>query len=520
MQIEVHDMTTRRTIAALAIAGFAAFCGGGISAAVARPEGQLRVSRTPVLAVVGLAEQRISIYDATGNKYLEAPVSSGATGYETPAGIYSIVQKEEDHHSNLYDDASMPYMERITWTGMALHAGELPGYPASHGCVRMPLEFAERLYQITNLGMRVVVVREDIAPAEIAQPSIFASRAEPNPEAPVVQLMQLRSSARAKIAEAGAATMRERNARQAAARRTAEATQATRMLRAAEGNLARAEAELKAAERALEKPGSPARTAQLELAKTNALAKVEATRTQVQTVKAQVQPKMDAVAPAEEEAKAAAAAMNVAIVSAEEAKQNLSPVSVFISRKTQRLYIRRAHYPVYEGPVTIRDADKPLGTFVFTALNPAEESGATRWNVVSMYKDATNVEPYTQAIRGQTKARRTDPAQPADVAAAKAALDRLDVPPETAEHIAAVVLPGSSLIVSDEGPSVETGKDTDFVVFMSGEPQGGIAIRRRNTVSRAERDDGGFALWGSPPPRGGRSSSSSSWGIFPFKFPY
>ena len=92
----------------------------------------------PLMAIVSLSNQRVTIYDADG-WILRAPVSSGQSGYETPAGIYSVIQKEEEHHSNLYDDASMPFMQRITWSGIALHAGQLPGYPASHGCVRMPL---------------------------------------------------------------------------------------------------------------------------------------------------------------------------------------------------------------------------------------------------------------------------------------------------------------------------------------------------------------------------------------------
>ena len=90
----------------------------------------------PMLAVVGLREQRLVIYDSTGARMLDTPVSSGADGYETPPGIFSVVQKEVDHTSNLYDDASMPFMQRLTWTGIALHAGALPRYPASHGCVR------------------------------------------------------------------------------------------------------------------------------------------------------------------------------------------------------------------------------------------------------------------------------------------------------------------------------------------------------------------------------------------------
>ena len=124
---------------------------------------------------MALTEQRITIYGATG-KMLQAPISTGQTGYETPAGVFSIVQKKEVHESNLYEDGKMPFMQRITWTGIALHAGALPGRPASHGCVRMPLPFAEQLFPLTDLGMRVVIVREDIAPGEIAHPTLFGSR--------------------------------------------------------------------------------------------------------------------------------------------------------------------------------------------------------------------------------------------------------------------------------------------------------------------------------------------------------
>ena len=168
---------------------------------------------------------------------------------------------------------------------------------------------------------------------------------------------------------------------------------------------------------------------------------------------------------------------------------------MFVSRKTQRLYIRKNNYPVFEAPFIIRDADKPIGTFVFTALNRAETSDEMRWNVVSMYKNPTNIEPYEQAQRSRTKARRgaQAPAPVTDAAAAQPALDRLDVPQEAIDRISAVVLPGSSLIISDEGPSIETGKDTDFVVFMSGEPQGGIAIRRHETVNRDDWDDEDYA---------------------------
>src|SRR6202163_239000 len=132
-----------------------------------------RPAGTPLMAIVSLSNQRVTIYDADG-WILRAPVSSGHTGYETPAGIYSVIQKEAEHYSNLYDDASMPFMQRITWSGIALHAGVLPGYPASHGCIRMPYAFAERLFDLTKMGMRVVIVREDISPVAISHPTLVA----------------------------------------------------------------------------------------------------------------------------------------------------------------------------------------------------------------------------------------------------------------------------------------------------------------------------------------------------------
>ena len=103
----------------------------------------------PIMAIVSIKSQQVTIYDADG-WILRAPVSSGTTGRETPAGVFSVVEKDKDHHSNLYDDASMPNMQRITWSGIALHGGPLPGHAASHGCVRMPYGFAEKLFDKTQ----------------------------------------------------------------------------------------------------------------------------------------------------------------------------------------------------------------------------------------------------------------------------------------------------------------------------------------------------------------------------------
>ena len=110
----------------------------------------------PMVAVVSLPEQRIHVY-RNGVRIGLSTVSTGKPGHETPTGTFSILQKKRMHHSNLYDDAPMPFMQRLTWDGIALHAGRVPGEPASHGCVRLPREFAEKLYAATDKGMTVVI---------------------------------------------------------------------------------------------------------------------------------------------------------------------------------------------------------------------------------------------------------------------------------------------------------------------------------------------------------------------------
>src|SRR6202158_2301077 len=102
----------------------------------------------PIMAIVSIKSQQVTIYDADG-WILRAPVSTGTTGRETPAGVFPVIEKDVDHHSSLYDDGWMPNMQRITWNGIALHGGPLPGYAASHGCVRMPYGFAEKLFDKT-----------------------------------------------------------------------------------------------------------------------------------------------------------------------------------------------------------------------------------------------------------------------------------------------------------------------------------------------------------------------------------
>src|SRR6202161_2677031 len=130
----------------------------------------------PIMAIVSIKTQQVTFYDAEG-WILRAPVSTGTTGRETPAGVFAVIEKDKDHHSSLYDDAWMPNMQRLTWNGIALHGGPLPGYAASHGCVRMPFDFAEDLFDKTRIGMRVIISPDDAAPVEFSHPTLFVPNA-------------------------------------------------------------------------------------------------------------------------------------------------------------------------------------------------------------------------------------------------------------------------------------------------------------------------------------------------------
>src|SRR3954453_10124372 len=196
-----------------------------------------RTAGEPIVAVVSLRKQQITIYDANG-WILRAPVSSGQKGRETPAGIFSVIQKNAEHYPNLYDDAYMPHMQRITWAGIALHGGPPPGYPASHGCVRLPFDFAARLFESTRLGLRVIVAPTDVAPIEIAHPSLF----QPKTGAGAVAL--------ARAAEADEAARKADQARLAVGKASRESAQAMIPVRVAENLRVRLEAQMPPAETA------------------------------------------------------------------------------------------------------------------------------------------------------------------------------------------------------------------------------------------------------------------------------
>jgi len=414
----------------------------------------------PLMAIVSIKSQHVTIYDAEG-WILRAPVSSGTTGRETPSGVFSVVQKDKDHHSNLYDDAWMPNMLRITWSGIALHGGPLPGYPASHGCVRLPYDFAENLFDKVPIGMRVIISPDDAEPVAFSNPVLFMPKSEAIAAAP--------ARAETLSREAQEATKKAVEAKSAAAVAAREAAPVMASLRKLKGLKTDADAALALAERMLTAAKTDQAKARAEELKQKAATRVAELQTQLDTFEATAKPKLDAAAAAQDAAKAAEARQADAAKAAREAKLALEPVSVFISRTTQRLYVRRGFEAILDVPVTIRDQDKPIGTHVFTAV--ARGDRGLRWTAVTIDSGDN----------------------------AQDALDRISIPQDVLDRIAPTALPRSSLIISDEPLHRETNYHTEFVVALHNQPQGGLAMRRAPTEGRVARgyagDYYGFTRW-------------------------
>jgi hypothetical protein len=410
-----------------------------------------REAGEPIMAIVSIKTQHVTFYDADG-WILRAPVSTGTTGRETPAGVFALIEKDKDHHSSLYDDAWMPNMQRITWNGVALHGGPLPGYAASHGCVRMPFGFAEKLFDKTRIGMRVIISPEDAEPIEFSHPSLFVPKPDVIATAP--------AKAEALPREAAEAAKAADEAKKAAATATRETATLTASLRKLEGLKTRAAAELTHAEKVLSAAKTDQAKAKAEELKEKAAAKATDLATQFDTAKAAAKSKLDAVAAAKDAVKTTQAKKTDTARAALDARLALEPASVYISRATRKLYVRRnTHRPAPDGggevfdttievPVTIRDPGKPIGTHVFTAM--ARNDTGLRWSVVTI-------------DHGDD---------------AKDALDRITIPQEILDRIGPTALPRSSIVISDEPLSAETNYRTEFVAVLSNQPQGGFITRK------------------------------------------
>jgi lipoprotein-anchoring transpeptidase ErfK/SrfK len=364
----------------------------------------------PLHIVISIKKQQLTLY-AGGQPVAHSRVSTGVPGHPTPQGVFSILEKRIYHESNIYSSAPMPYMQRITWSGVAMHQGVVPNHPASHGCIRLPADFARRLWSLTKVGARVIIAQDDVPLTEITSKRLFTAGPQVTAEAP--------QPAKVRVATSAVTDAPLKGSIDASAREAARIEQAIDQMVQAGA----ADADARAADTPATTPDAPGR-------------------------------------PLDKPA---------TIAAAKDPMLRPGPISVYVSRKLAKVFVRKGFTEVFEAPVTIANPDEPLGTHLFTALE-GHDDGTMRWNVASLATDRL-VKPgkyqmtYTrrgEQLRVQLAAPDYETLSPRDP---NAALDRITIPQDALARINELMTPGASLIISDLGMSHETGKGTDFIVL-------------------------------------------------------
>ena len=380
------------------------------------PFGEL--PKGPLQMVVSIGGQHVTLY-ANGQRITQAKVSTGTPGHPTPMGVFSVIEKDRYHRSNLYDSAPMFYMHRLTWSGVAMHEGILPGYAASHGCIRMPTDFVSRLWQISKLGVRVVIARNDPVPYEFDHPKLFNPRLKP--------MAQLTAEPAARPVVLAQATVTD----------AVEQAQPT-----VQGE-------------------APAASQPAEVESTGVTPPLQAADAPAATPAVETDAEPEKREPTESEPRKPASPRN----RAGEPVKTTGQVAVFVSKREKKVFVRQGFVPVFDMPIEITNPEQPLGTHVFTAMEIQDGGGRMRWNAISMPAEhlARPVD-----VRSGKRGRNVEPAAAHNGKApstAAEALDRINLPPEAVERISELLTPGSSLVVSDHGLGRETGRYTEFIVL-------------------------------------------------------
>jgi lipoprotein-anchoring transpeptidase ErfK/SrfK len=444
----------------------------------------------PLIIDVSINKQQVKIYDDNGF-FAEAPVSTGMRGHPTPMGVFSVIQKQKWHRSNIYSGAPMPYMQRITWSGVAMHAGVLPGYPASHGCIRMPEAFAIKMYNWTRMGARVLVTPGEISPASFSHPLLPGMKVQPQPQVSTGAASDPPFGAKADKGAADKApeivdTKLELRPsvghRDAASPEDASEGEKTRT-----ANAGRDQAADKAPA-TMSDATPPKEDITVDLATTKPVPDRHAPKAQgvaaAPEKSAEAKPDQAKAAPIPKAAVSADAAPDAgkdetrppdaakAAAAKAEAAKRAGPIAVFISRKDSKLYARQNFAPLFDSPATIAPSDRPLGTHVFTAEIDKNDLNVVHWTVVSLpasVRGQVHENEQRSAMRRKgAKAESALEARPAPAIDSPAeALDRITIPADVMARITDALTTGSSIIVSDQGINQgETGEDTDFIVSL------------------------------------------------------
>lgn len=504
-----------------------------------KPQAQ---DRGPLLIVVSLRKQKLRAYDING-EIASTRVSTGMPGFDTPPGVFSVLEKKVSHFSNIYAGAPMPFMQRLTWSGIALHAGVVPGYRASHGCIRLPHSFAKSLFGLTRPGVRVIVAQDEAQPSPFHHPALF----KPLPERASSQVASIAGEARMtagagdaadalsdfpsvlgvtpalaaavkdfsdeprrpatrgdaerrvsgrvaaansaiKIAAASkesaleAATAADKSADTAAVRLAPVRRAVAPGQRAA----SKAQGELAAATRAFEAAMSASsvlsgtdaedREADLEdaiLDASAALAKAQAAIARGELELAAVEAEAAAAERARSSARADVRRFEADQKSAEaelvaaqkDAARRAKPVSVLISLKAGRVYVRQGFESVIEAPIRLNEQPRKIGTYVLTAMQYRDDNpDEFDWRLVTAQSPSFAGRDTDKRNRRSAQ-RDLPPVDGAAGAVLAAALESIELPDDVMSEIRERARPGASLIITDrELKQNENGLNTEFVL--------------------------------------------------------
>jgi L,D-transpeptidase catalytic domain len=368
-------------------------------------------------------------------------------------GVFSVIDKERYHQSNIHSGAPMPYMQRITWSGVAMHQGQNLGHPASHGCIRMSQEFASRLWVLPSLGARVIIARPELTPRDFADPHLFVHMDKPPAPVPV--------------AAPPAAVESVKTAETFDSTKTTDASAPSLASVQTDGMLRSAIDAPSAADRATEtngavlmvKPADPVAA----LAKGDNAAAPDIVGRREGAGGRQVDPSpTPPVDPPLHVVPLPAAKPGEVARGATRA-----PIAVFVSRKTGKIYMRRQFVPLFDAPVVISHPERPFGTHVFSAMEYLADGSTFRWNVVSLPGESSGRDQQpANSTRGRLREEHAakpvlDPPPPETP---QGALARIEIPQGVIERISELMVAGSSLVVSDHDLGGETGEGTDFIV--------------------------------------------------------
>ncbi len=457
-----------------------------------------RKPQGPLIIAISIEKQILKIYDANGF-FAETPISTGMRGHSTPMGVFSVIQKHKYHHSNIYSGAPMPYMQRITWSGVAMHAGVLPGYPASHGCIRMPITFAVKMWGWTRMGARVVITPGELAPEGFSHPLLatrkaaLVASAEPPKNVEVAVTAKSDRAARPAAPTFSEASLELKSTvghdltKPVPGTHTADASSALSQPRSPL-TIIDAPVASGAAMKAGEAAGGPSDKAGDAPVKTESAAEGAATHDTpasepVKAAQTETAAAADTKAAAPTDAEAAAPDVKKDQARSSDPEKAAAPkpepalaaapkrsgrIAVFVSKKDGKLYVRQNFAPLFDVPVTIAPSDRPLGTHVFTAQTDKDDANMLHWSVVSMPAVARNAARQDDDERVSRRRKTTGAIEVKPVPhpdSATEALDRLTIPADTMARIHEALSTGGSIIVSDQGINGgETGEGTDFII--------------------------------------------------------